>query len=192
MDSVRFGRVLGIGARLAAQTAMKTVVGAVDAAAAPSPAAPPRASSPPSPASSQIPPAATQSAGSSPASNPAHHPRRTSRPTSGPAANSTRTAGQLRDVTRGVAHGSRRFGQAVWAPLARLSGTLWLEFTGVFFGLFALSAGIGAWKLRTNLIPPATSSEGRTHALLALAVAVVFAYFCISSFVRASRRGRRS
>ena len=90
-----------------------------------------------------------------------------------------------------LAEGSRRFGQAVWSPVTRLSGVLWLEFTGVFFGLFALSAGIGAWKLRSAL-HASPADPARTHFLLALAVALIFSYFCISSFIRASRRGRRA
>ena len=90
-----------------------------------------------------------------------------------------------------LAEGGRRFGHAIWSPVTRLSSVLWLEFTGVFFGLFALSAGIGAWKLRSALHLPA-SDPAHTHFLLALGISLVFAYFCVSSFLRASRRGRRA
>ncbi len=96
-----------------------------------------------------------------------------------------------RSTPANVREGSRRFGHAVWSPITRLSSVLWLEFTGVFFGLFALSAGIGAWRLRSAFHLP-TSDPAHTHFLLALGIAVVFAYFCISSFLRASRRGRRA
>ncbi len=104
------------------------------------------------------------------------------------AANAAR---QLRTTPRGLAQGSRRFRQAVWAPVAKLSGVLWLEFTGVFFGIFALSATIAAWKLRGDLHRTPTNADAQTHLFFAIAIAVVFAYFCSTSFLRASRRGRR-
>ena len=49
-----------------------------------------------------------------------------------------RTTAQVRQTGQGLKEGSKRFGEAVWGPLVRLSGVLWLEFTGVFFGIFAV------------------------------------------------------
>lgn len=177
MDSVRFGRALGIGARLAA----KTLVTAVDAAAAPNPSAPPARTSPPSP-QPYTPPPAPPLAQSQTA--PQTAPGRTEE-------SAARRTIPLRKATRGIAQGSRRFGEAAWGPVVKLSGVLWLEFTGVFFGIFALFAAAGAWKLRGNLHRTTVNDSSITHFELALAMAIIFGYFCISSFVRASRRSRR-
>jgi hypothetical protein len=162
MDSVRFGRALGVGARAAA----KTLVTAVDAATSPNPGAP----------------AASQS-----------RTNETSRPApvaTRAAEQVTRTAAQAKRTTEGVARGGKRFGEAVWRPFVRLSGVLWLEFTGVFFGIFALYAASGAWKLRGDLRETTGNHDAHVHFLMAVVMAVVFTYFCVSSFLRASRKGR--
>jgi hypothetical protein len=67
---------------------------------------------------------------------------------------------------------------------------LWLEFTGVFFGIFALFALGVVWKLRGAWHGTATNSAEHQRLLGALAMLAVFGYFTVSSFVRASRRGR--
>lgn len=184
MDSVRFGRALGIGARLAA----KTLVTAVDAAIAPNPSpAQSRAAS--HPASQVVPQPASQAT-----------PQYSFSPSTPQPASAAQRTGQsaariplnLRDTTQGVARGTRRFRDATWGPVVKLSGVLWLEFTGVFFGIFALFAAGGAWKLRDNLHRTATNADGRIHFELAAAMAIVFGYFCLSSFLRAHRRSRRS
>lgn len=61
----------------------------------------------------------------------------------------------------------------------------------MFFGLFALSAGIGAWRLY-GASQVAAGGPARNHFLFAAGIALIFAYFCITSFVRASRRSRRA
>jgi hypothetical protein len=168
MDSVRFGRALGIGARAAA----KTLATAVDAATSPNPsagAAKPRSAAPNS--------ATTNVKAASPVERLGHK--------------TVQTATQVRQTGQGLKRGGKRFGEAVWGPTARLSGILWLEFTGVFFGIFALFAGMGTWKLRGELHQTATNHDAHMHLLGAAAMAAVFAYFCVSSFVTASRRGRR-
>ncbi len=168
MDSVRFGRTLGIGARHAA----KTLVTAVNAATSPNPSG-----TAPSPLAAQpFPKSASRSA-----------PKSVESPTQRAAQTAARTASGV----RGIARGSRRFGEAVWGPVVKLSGVLWLELTGVFFGLFALFAGIAAWKLRIHLHRSPTNADAHTHLQLAIAMAILFGYFCASSFLRASRRGRR-
>jgi hypothetical protein len=95
---------------------------------------------------------------------------------------------QARTTTAGVKRGGKRFGEAVWGPVAKASGVLWLEVTGVFFGIFALTAGIELWKRHGDFRTP---GDGRQHAWFALAMLVVFGWFTVSSFVRASRRGKR-
>ena len=180
MDSVRFGRALGIGARAAA----KTLVTAVDAATAPNPsanAAKPVQRSAPSPSAS-------------PASAPTQGPAKTEPVVQPPSARvaqqAARTATQARQTGQGLVRGSRRFGDAVWKPFVKLSGVLWLEVVGVFFGLFAFFGAGWAWKLRGNLHETATNHDAHIRLLVCIALALVFGYFLVSSFVRANRRSR--
>jgi hypothetical protein len=159
MDSVRFGRALGVGARAAA----KTLVSAVDAATAPNPSA---------------------ATGSGEAGS-----------TQSTAANlgrkAARTTEQVRQTGKGLKRGSKRFGEAVWGPFVKLSGVLWLEFTGVFFGIFALFAGLAVWRLREAWRLTATNAATHRSFEGAVVMLAVFGYFCVSSFVRARRRERR-
>ncbi|RXH57630.1 hypothetical protein [Granulicella sibirica] len=166
MDSVRFGRVLGIGTRLAG----KTLVQAVDAATAPNPNGP---TTPDGPSPSRPEP---------PAQGVVIPPAR---------ARVETAARQARATSQGVARGSRKFGDAVWGPVARASGVLWLEVTGVFFGLIALFGLQGMWTNRFAFRATASHTDHQ-HLLLETALAVVFGYFCASSFIRASRRSRRA
>src|SRR6202040_4120014 len=122
---VRFGRTLGIGARLAA----KTLVSAVDAATAPNPSGAGKAARAESGAAS----AARSKAEASGA--------RLGEKTA-------RTTAQVVETGKGLKRGGRRFGEAVWGPFVKASGQLWLEFTGVFFGIFAAFALSNAWKMR--------------------------------------------
>lgn len=175
MDSLRLGRVLGTGARHAA----KTLLTAADAVAAPNP----RASAPPAaPARPSSPPAATHPP---PARSPGP-PEILPPPRAAAAA--PRPPQPRTPTARGLAEGSRRFGRAIWAPAVRLSGVLWLELTGVFFGLFALVAAIAAWHLRGAL--RAGAAPEHTQFFAALAMLLLFTYFSASSFRSASRRGR--
>lgn len=169
MDSVRFGRALGVGARAAA----KSLVTAVDAATTPNPSA-----------------GNSRPAASNNQPRQANNPQRAASPRAAVSEQVTRTAAQAKRTTEGVARGGRRFGDAVWSPFVRLSGVLWLEFTGVFFGIFALYAASGAWKLRGEIVETAGHHDGHVHFLLAAGMAAVFTYFCISSFLRARRRER--
>ncbi|MDQ2834564.1 MAG: hypothetical protein M3Y50_12640 [Acidobacteriota bacterium] len=168
MDSVRFGRALGVGARAAA----KTLVTAVDAATSPNPSA-----------------ASAKTAERVRTEDAAESRAKVSGVRMGQEA--ARTAAQVRQTKQGLKHGSKRFGEAVWGPFVKLSGVLWLEVTGVFFGLFALFAGGGAWKMRGDWHDAGGNHTAHVHFMVALGVAMVFGYFCVSSFVKASRRGRR-
>jgi hypothetical protein len=167
MDSVRFGRALGIGARHAA----KALAQAADAAAAPSPSA--------------------DRAPAQPATSTQPGPAEAHRPGPRLVQQAARTTVQARQTAAGVARGGKRFGEAMWEPLAKASGQLWLELTGVFFGLFVMTAGMNAWRLRANLHDTGVNHSAHQHFELSVMMAVVFGYFCISSFVRAGRKGRR-
>ena len=179
MDRVRFGRALGWGAR----QAVKTLVTAVDAATAESPS--------------------RKSAGANATQRPAASPRASASPgASNPGASANRgvsaapkvvqaakqTSAKAGEVRQGLGRGTRRFGAAVWNPFVRLSGVLWLEVTGVFFGIFARFALGAVWRLRGAWHASAEDHRGLVGAVAMLAV---FGYFCVSSFVRARRRERR-
>jgi hypothetical protein len=155
MDSERFGRALGIGARVAA----KTLVTAVDAATSPNPSEA-KAGVAKDSAAARLGQVAVE------------------------------TVSQVKETGQGLKSGGRLFGKEFGGRVAKLSGVLWLEFTGVFFGLFAVFAVGGMWRLRGNLFETAGNHDAHVHFLMAAVMAVVFGYFCVSSFVRASRRGR--
>jgi hypothetical protein len=160
MDSERFGRVLGVGARLAA----KTVAEAVDAATAPNPSAKNDGAGTDSRAASGAVPATPKAVPIRP---------------------------QVRETGRGLKREGKRFGEALWGPFARLSGVLWLEFTGVFFGLFALTMGVGLWRQRGTVLGAGAGHEALVRFLLLAGVALLFGYFCVSSFLRAGRKSRQ-
>ena len=165
MDSVRFGRALGIGARAAA----KTLVTAVDAATSPNPSA------------------GTAQAGTGvPEKSAATGPSATGRLVD----QAVRATAQVLHNKEGVARGGKRFKETVWGNFSRLSGVLWLEFTGVFFGIFALFAVTGAWKLRGSLHETAANHDDHVHLLVSIGVALGFGYFFVTSFLRARRKGR--
>lgn len=164
MDSVRFGRALGFGARSAA----KAVAGAMEAATAPNPG---------KPAQPQGPVSAPAPARTNPDS-----------PITSAAKRAARATVKARQTGKGIARGGKRFGEAVWGPFVKLSGVLWLEITGSFFGIFALFAAHAVWDHRADLHPTATNHDARAHLLLFIAMTTVFGYFCVSSFVRAYRK----
>lgn len=87
----------------------------------------------------------------------------------------------------GVKKGSKRFGEAVWGPFVHASGVLWLEITGIFFGLFSLFFIQGAYRLRADW----RSGPSHQKFIIYAAVAVVFLYFAVTSFYRAHEKQRR-
>ncbi len=148
MDTVRFGRALGSGARESA----KALARAAQAAFAQDPSS-------------------------------VHTAVR-----AGNSAQTEATRGSLKNVRAGLQRGSRNFGESTFKPIAKASSVLWFEFTGSFFGLFALALALETWKHRAELRPRVIFTG---HAWLAPAMMLVFLYFTISSFMRASRRNRR-
>lgn len=165
MDSVRFGRALGVGARAAA----KTLVSAVDAAAAPNPSAGGKGGGRKAAAYGST---AASASGT-----------RLGERAAGAASRTTVSAA-------GLKQGGKQFGKAVWRPVVKLSGVLWLELTGVFFGIFALSAAGAAWRLRAGMHEAAAGHLAHERFEWSVVVAVVFAYFSVTSFLKARRRGR--
>jgi len=159
MDRVRLGRALGFGARAAA----KTLVQAADAAMSPNPNAAAK-------------------------SNAASQPAQIQQPTAAPSA-STPRAGN-------IAAASKRAGRSVMEPVKRHSRELWLEVTGTFFALLALSMAGGMWALHATVRsafqhvssnPAALWSVDLLKFYVAAAAFLMFAYYSINNFVRASR-----
>jgi hypothetical protein len=108
----------------------------------------------------------------------------------GKQAPSARGAEAVKAAARGAKAaraGGKRFGEAVWGPFTRAGHVLWLEVTGVFFGLFALFFLSEAWRLRAGL----HGGVQQSHFWMFVAMGVVFVYFCVSSFLRARKRGKR-
>jgi hypothetical protein len=166
MDKVRFGRALGFGAR----QAVKTLVTAVDAATAENPSARRAAES--------------ANTGQAARMTPDTAPKQAAQA-------AAKKVAQARGVQTGLKRGSRRFGEAVWGPFVRLSGVLWLEVSGFFFGIFALMALGYLWRLRGAWHAGAANAEGRRNLMVGLAMLAIFGYFCVSNFVRARRRERQ-
>ena len=63
--------------------------------------------------------------------------------------------------------------------------------TGLFFGLIAFTVGAGAWRVRGGWQQGFATPESSRFWLFA-GVAGVFAYFAVSSFVRANLKERRA
>jgi hypothetical protein len=195
MDKVRFGRALGFGAK----QAMKTLAAAVDAATAESPSAKNAASSTtrsPGP-SANTGSSAAQSRGSAAATASSAQSARPAAVTAAAdsaartaAVKATQTVIRAREVQRGLGRGTKRFGEAVWRPFVRLSGVVWLEVSGVFFGVFALLALGYLWKFRGAWRESTADAGARRSLLGAVVILALFGYFCVSSFVRARRRER--
>jgi hypothetical protein len=181
MDRVRFGRALGFGAR----QAVKTLVTAVDAATAENPSSKGANRGGGSPRSPQA-----SATSSTTASAPSGSAAALETLAAKAAHKAAQKVIQTRGVRKGLAQGRKRFGQAAWEPFVRLSGVLWLELAGVFFGIFALFAASGVWKLRGQW-HSAANSDGHRQLLGALAMLAIFGYFSVSSFVRARKRERR-
>jgi hypothetical protein len=166
MEPNRFGRKLGIGVRVASRMAKERAARASAAAA------------------TQAAPSATQAAASAKQTAPSQATTAPPPPATAP----PRKPKNYAEPARRVGEGTRRFGKAFFGPLKHVSGTLWLEITGLFFALFAAFFAQNAWKVRAA----ALHGPERAHFLLYLGVTLVFVYFCVSSFVKASRRGKRS
>ena len=76
----------------------------------------------------------------------------------------------------------------ITAPLRRASRALWHELTGSFFALFAFSFSVGVWHSRANALSSLPADRHRFYGFCALAL--LFGYFAVTSFVRARRANR--
>jgi hypothetical protein len=175
MEPNRIGRVLGIGARLAAGK-IREQAAKVGQAAEPGTGASGSA-------------AANQPAGqTAEKSGPAEQVRPAVRAASGvrPAArvNSARPATAVADGGRRLMQGAGRFGSAMVKPLAHAGNNLMLQVTGIFFGIFAVFFLSHTWQTWR-----ATRWHDR-HAAVYLGLGLLFTWFTVSSFWRAKRKQR--
>jgi hypothetical protein len=89
--------------------------------------------------------------------------------------------------TRGVGYGAKRFGQAFWGPLTHASSVLWLEVTGLFFALFALFFAQNLYRIRGAW----KQGAEHQHFLLYCALTLIFLWFSSSSFLRAHAKNKK-
>jgi hypothetical protein len=87
----------------------------------------------------------------------------------------------------GVKRGAKAFGKAFLGPFTHAGSVLWLEITGLFFALFALFFAQSVYRLHAAW----RQGPEHTHLLLYCALTVAFAWFSVSSFLRAYRRSNR-
>lgn len=102
-----------------------------------------------------------------------------------------RPAARPRPAAPRVGQGMRQLKHSFWQPLVAFSGALWLRVTGLFFALLAFTLGSAAWRLRGTL-PLGLAHPGAHRFWLFAGFAVLFGYFAVSSFVRASLKERRA
>jgi hypothetical protein len=93
-------------------------------------------------------------------------------------------------AARGTAQLARALGKSVWTPVKRFSGVLWLQVTGSVYAVIALAMGQATWLHRADL-RLSIHAAGAQRAYLLLGIFLLFAYFALSSFVRATRLERR-
>lgn len=126
---------------------------------------------------------AVDAAASPSPTEPARRPAQASSPDPRPTAGPQRAAQAQRTV-----HSARKQAKSsFFSPIARFSSVLWLQVTGTFFALVAVTMGAAAWRARAAW-HQAPSSHPAIKLYVYLGVFAVFAYFAISSFLRAERR----
>lgn len=91
---------------------------------------------------------------------------------------------QNRNVARGLFSGARVF----WGNLRHVTGLLFLEVTGAIFLFFGLGISAKAWS---EYQAHRAGAQNTQRMELAIALAVMFLYFGISSFWRSRRKARR-
>ena len=97
-------------------------------------------------------------------------------------------AATVTSKAKGVARGAKRFGEAVWGPMAHTGGVLWLEITGLFFALFALFFGQNVYKFRGSLL----RGPDHTHFLIYAVLTFLFTWFALSSFFKARLKEKKN
>ncbi len=91
-------------------------------------------------------------------------------------------------LAAGAARGAKRFGEALWGPMAHTGGVLWLEITGLFFALFAAFFAQNVYKFRIDY----AGGPEHTHFLVYSALTIAFVWFTFSSFYKARQKEKRN
>jgi hypothetical protein len=104
-----------------------------------------------------------------------------------PAPPPTRAGIKFDSKVAGAKRGAKAFGRAFLGPFTHAGSVLWLEITGLFFALFALFFVQSVYRVRGSW----RQGPEHAHVLLYIILAIGFAWFSVSSFLRAYRKGRR-
>jgi hypothetical protein len=89
---------------------------------------------------------------------------------------------------KGLAEGTKRFGLAVIGPMAHTGGVLWLEITGIFFGLFAAFFAQNVYRLRSAY----KAGPDHLHFLTYSGLTLLFLAFMLMNFWKARRKEKRN
>lgn len=100
----------------------------------------------------------------------------------------TRATSQVKSGAGAFGRGAKRFGEAVWGPMAHTGGVLWLEITGLFFALFAAFFAQNLYKFRNAY----RGGLEHTHFLIYAALTLLFAFFAATQFYKARRKEKRN
>jgi hypothetical protein len=97
-------------------------------------------------------------------------------------------AAQATSKAKAIAQGTKRFGEAVWGPMAHTGSVLWLEITGLFFALFAAFFGQNVYKFRANW----KGGPDHIHFIVYSALTALFSAFTASQFYRARQKEKKN
>jgi len=97
-------------------------------------------------------------------------------------------AAQANARAKAIAEGTKRFGEAVWGPMAHTGSVLWLEITGLFFALFAAFFGQSVYRFRNAW----KGGPDHTHFVIYAALTVLFSIFTVSQFYRARLKEKKN
>jgi hypothetical protein len=93
-------------------------------------------------------------------------------------------------VHRAKQEAKKQAKSAVMAPVRKFSSVVWLQVTGCFFALFAVTMAGAIIRHHTDFAQGWQTVAGR-NLYFYVAALVIFGYFSISNFVRAKRRERQ-
>jgi hypothetical protein len=97
-------------------------------------------------------------------------------------------ASRAKSQAKGLAEGTKRFGQAVVGPVAHTGGILWLEITGLFFLLFAGFFAQNVYKFRAAY----KSGPEHFHFLVYSGLTLLFLGFTLMNFWKARQKEKKN
>ena len=102
----------------------------------------------------------------------------------------SQVVGVAQQVHRARHEATKQAKSAVMAPVRKFSSVVWLQVTGCFFALFAVTMAGAIVKHRSEFALGWQTEAGR-NVYFYMAALVVFVYFSVSNFVRARKRERQ-